>query len=182
MMSQYPRKLTLHGRDQHPYLHEGRLLSNPWKPFKKVPGVYQELLHLRYAIHHDSLTKLPNRRYWDAAAESFLSDGASVFVMDLDGFKQVNDTLGHDAGDALLAATAVHLASLAQSCKGFVARLGGDEFAGVIPSGHDTEVNNLSRICNGTIGIHRYALGESLREAMMDADSVMYATKRKRFG
>jgi diguanylate cyclase (GGDEF)-like protein/PAS domain S-box-containing protein len=82
---------------------------------------------------HDTLTGLPNRRYLDQiladrAAEAGLT-GASVALLhiDLDRFKQINDTLGHIAGDAML----VHAAELLRGNLGpgdFVARVGGDEF------------------------------------------------------
>ena len=82
---------------------------------------------------HDSLTGLPNRRYLDEV----LSDHASKFVesaetaallqIDLDRFKQINDTLGHVAGDAMLVHAADILASTVDAGD-FVARIGGDEF------------------------------------------------------
>jgi diguanylate cyclase (GGDEF)-like protein len=80
---------------------------------------------------HDSLTGLPNRRYLDqilenASASSSGSSGALLHI-DLDRFKQINDTLGHAAGDAML----VHAANVLRSNvreTDFVARIGGDEF------------------------------------------------------
>jgi diguanylate cyclase (GGDEF)-like protein/PAS domain S-box-containing protein len=82
---------------------------------------------------HDTLTGLPNRRYLDQvlaerAAEAALTDASVALLhIDLDRFKQINDTLGHIAGDAML----VHAAELLQRNLGpgdFVARVGGDEF------------------------------------------------------
>jgi diguanylate cyclase (GGDEF)-like protein len=80
---------------------------------------------------HDSLTGLPNRRYLDQILETASADGhgadAALLHIDLDRFKQINDTLGHAAGDAML----VHAANVLKSNvreADFVARIGGDEF------------------------------------------------------
>ncbi len=82
---------------------------------------------------HDSLTRLPNRRYLDDLladhAGRFASEGerAALLQIDLDRFKQINDTLGHAAGDAML----IHAATVLRAATGendFVARVGGDEF------------------------------------------------------
>ncbi|QPC88784.1 EAL domain-containing protein [Mesorhizobium sp. NBSH29] len=79
---------------------------------------------------HDSLTGLPNRRYLDEVLEGFKAtpgEGVALLHMDLDRFKQINDTLGHAAGDAML----VHAANVLRTnvrANDFVARIGGDEF------------------------------------------------------
>lgn len=80
----------------------------------------------------DPLTGLPNRRGLEAVlARSLAQAGpqrvAAVYLLDLDGFKQVNDRLGHDAGDALLVAVARRLRTCVRASD-TVARLGGDEF------------------------------------------------------
>ncbi|HRP78785.1 MAG TPA: EAL domain-containing protein [Aquamicrobium sp.] len=89
--------------------------------------------HIEHSALHDSLTGLPNRRYLDEVlaghAARFVSEGerAGLLQLDLDRFKQVNDTLGHMAGDAML----VHAAGVLRACveeNDFVARVGGDEF------------------------------------------------------
>ncbi|MCR6499587.1 EAL domain-containing protein [Shinella sp. CPCC 101442] len=88
---------------------------------------------IEYTALHDHLTGLPNRRYLDAyiedAAEKAQKTGSRLAVLhiDLDRFKEINDTLGHLAGDQML----VHAASVLRALKGpgdFVARIGGDEF------------------------------------------------------
>ena len=80
---------------------------------------------------HDPLTGLPNRRYLDQVLDNISTSGAdeetALLHIDLDRFKQINDTLGHAAGDAML----VHAANVLKSNVGkadFVARVGGDEF------------------------------------------------------
>jgi diguanylate cyclase (GGDEF)-like protein len=90
----------------------------------------------RYDAMHDPLTDLPNRRALMEAADAALRHDAAqvaLFVIDLDRFKDVNDTLGHMAGDALLCATAERLRK-ALGDDGLVARLGGDEFAVLLPA------------------------------------------------
>jgi diguanylate cyclase (GGDEF)-like protein/PAS domain S-box-containing protein len=82
---------------------------------------------LRYQAGHDDLTGLANRREFTAAMEACPGD-ATVLLIDLNGFKHVNDTYGHAAGDAVLR----HVADLLRDCTGpgdVPARLGGDEFA-----------------------------------------------------
>lgn len=84
---------------------------------------------LEYLAHCDPLTSLPNRNAMHAQIAKEIDKGAcSLLLLDLDGFKDVNDSLGHSAGDHLLAAVAERLRA-AVANKGFVARLGGDEFA-----------------------------------------------------
>ena len=89
---------------------------------------------VRHLAHHDPVTGLPNRVLLRERLESALrrktKDGLNVAVLllDLDMFKEVNDTLGHPAGDALLQAVGRRLSSVVRS-DGVVARLGGDEFA-----------------------------------------------------
>jgi diguanylate cyclase (GGDEF)-like protein/PAS domain S-box-containing protein len=85
---------------------------------------------ISFAATHDSLTRLLNRSALleQAAQGSEQSSRFSVHLLDLDGFKDVNDTLGHDAGDHLLKQVASRLHALAGP-QDLVARLGGDEFA-----------------------------------------------------
>ena len=99
-----------------------------------------QMVHkLRHDAMHDPLTGLPNRAMFNRALSDAVADvrarrspGLTVMIMDLVGFKQVNDTLGHQMGDQLLREVAVRLAaSLAE--EGVAARLGGDEFAVLVP-------------------------------------------------
>lgn len=87
---------------------------------------------------HDALTSLPNRRYlgeWltmSLAVARRRGQQIVVLYFDLDGFKQVNDRLGHEAGDRVLQITATRLRRSVRASD-FVARLGGDEFVAVLP-------------------------------------------------
>jgi diguanylate cyclase (GGDEF)-like protein/PAS domain S-box-containing protein len=86
------------------------------------------------SANHDALTGLPNRTLFQHRLEAALQDAnkngtsVSLLLIDLDDFKDINDTLGHDAGDALLQETARRLSSMVRGCD-TVARIGGDEFA-----------------------------------------------------
>jgi diguanylate cyclase (GGDEF)-like protein len=94
--------------------------------------VYEEL------AYHDDLTGLHNRRYFEQRIHQELSRAArtekdlAIALIDLDGFKQINDVAGHVAGDRVLRFVGCFLASC---CRGFdiVCRIGGDEFAMIIP-------------------------------------------------
>jgi diguanylate cyclase (GGDEF)-like protein len=107
---------------------------------------------LRHEALHDALTGLPNRAHLQrqmgsAFAELAVgrSSGVAAMILDLDGFKQVNDTLGHQHGDLLLVEIAARL-SAAVATDGLVARLGGDEFAILLTDAHDDDcVRTLGR-------------------------------------
>ena len=107
----------------------------------------RQLQHIAYS---DPLTDLPNRRHFDdelrRRVELALRRGGvfTLLLIDLDGFKLINDTLGHDAGDAMLVATAVRMNHAVRAAD-FVARLGGDEFAVILTQTGELEV--IEAIC-----------------------------------
>ncbi|CAL9473758.1 GGDEF domain-containing protein [Streptomyces sp. enrichment culture] len=86
------------------------------------------------AARRDPLSGLPTRAAFERQAERALARGPHVvIVMDLDGFKQLNDTFGHAAGDAAIRTTAASMSDALSDRRGSVAaRLGGDEFAAVV--------------------------------------------------
>ena len=89
---------------------------------------------ITYAAHHDTLTGLANRTLFNLKLEDAITkavhfgETSDLLMIDLEHFKPVNDTFGHDAGDALLRQAASRLKDCVRS-KDTVARLGGDEFA-----------------------------------------------------
>lgn len=85
--------------------------------------------NLEYLSHHDPLTGLPNRRLFMSHLQHAQGQEArlAVLFLDLDEFKQINDTLGHDVGDQLLVEVSLRLAAVMRS-SGILARIGGDEF------------------------------------------------------
>lgn len=98
------------------------------------------ITHLYTLACHDAMTGLPNRTVMQEALTEALADPArhgmaGVFFIDIDGFKQINDRLGHAAGDALIC-------GFAERCRiilgeALLARMGGDEFAALVPGDHD---------------------------------------------
>ncbi len=93
---------------------------------------------LNWVANHDQLTELPNRALFQQQMKSAIANSRThksktvVMLIDVDHFKQVNDSHGHDAGDALLCAIAQRLKSIIGTI-GTVARIGGDEFAVILP-------------------------------------------------
>ena len=106
-----------------------------------------QIAHLAY---HDLLTDLPNRALLRERFEAALQGGrCAVLCLDLDGFKAVNDTLGHAVGDALLRAVAERLRRLLRAGDSTLARLGGDEFAVVIAGERDDAAAVAIRMIKG---------------------------------
>lgn len=105
---------------------------------RRLAGTYTELVtseaQAKHLAFHDTLTGLPNRAYFNKGLEDALEDVRSgrgqiaLMFLDLDRFKQVNDTLGHAAGDALIRELAGHFSATLKPGN-LLARMGGDEFA-----------------------------------------------------
>jgi diguanylate cyclase (GGDEF)-like protein/PAS domain S-box-containing protein len=102
---------------------------------------------LRYHAEHDVLTGLINRRRFEEELERCGSDprgsGGAVVIVDVDHFKFVNDSLGHEAGDAVLRGVASSLRERV-GARGLPARLGGDEFAVLLPGAGEHEARDLA--------------------------------------
>ncbi|MDQ7048915.1 MAG: EAL domain-containing protein [Enterobacterales bacterium] len=159
--------------------------------------------HIYHQAHYDALTNLPNRflaldrlDYQIKEAERGSKLVAVVFL-DLDGFKKINDTLGHEVGDKLLIKAAERLRSVVRG-PDTVARLGGDEF--VILLGGLSAVSNVSAIAEkileclkkvfvidgreliltASAGISVYPSdGATVSELLRNADSAMYHSKER---
>ena len=158
---------------------------------------------LDHLAHHDPLTGLPNRilfrdRLEHAVAQAARSGGrVALLFLDLDRFKQVNDGLGHETGDALLQAVAMRLVHPVRSGD-TVARLGGDEFALILEGVSDPqrvatvaakivagfeeplEVGNHVLYASASIGIALYPDDDTDPDALIrDADTAMYHAKQE---
>lgn len=124
---------------------EQRTLSSSTTEFKQLSDAFNDMrmqvrsrqAHLDHMAHHDSLTHLPNRillrdRLNQAIARSKRDQKiVGLMFLDLDRFKQINDTLGHDIGDKMLQVVAERLKQCVRATD-TVARMGGDEFAIVV--------------------------------------------------
>jgi diguanylate cyclase (GGDEF)-like protein len=153
----------------------------------------------RHAATHDALTGLANRAVLLGAEESREAPGyeRAVLLIDLDGFKKINDTRGHEAGDEVLRMVALRLRDIVRDAD-IIARVGGDEFVvvmsgpRVIGSAQSAAARigtEISRPIEGRFGT--YHVGASiglamaappvpLSELLARADAAMYAQKRGR--
>ncbi|NND91691.1 MAG: EAL domain-containing protein [Granulosicoccus sp.] len=114
---------------------------------------YATTTELSFQANHDSLTSLPNRFALESLLDQTISaslenrdaaETVTLMFLDLDNFKQINDTLGHETGDHVLRMCALRIAESVPA-GGFVARLGGDEFAIVLHSSSAAVVEELAR-------------------------------------
>jgi diguanylate cyclase (GGDEF)-like protein/PAS domain S-box-containing protein len=158
--------------------------------------------HLRHLADHDPLTGLRNRRLFEhdlklqVARSRRYGELATLMVIDLDGFKQVNDRYGHKVGDDTLQAVSRALTRRLRETD-LVARLGGDEFAVLLPHvdapGAAIVADGLTRVmraCSVEVGdtvVHpAVSIGfsaidqdtVSAEQAMVEADRAMYAVKQ----
>jgi diguanylate cyclase (GGDEF)-like protein len=163
-----------------------------------------EKQRFEHLASHDPLTKLANRLQFDICLTKSMNRGdrhnkmTALFFIDLDGFKPINDTLGHDAGDTVLREISERLESSVREMD-TVARLGGDEFGIIIEDIGDK--NQLIAIANkvlkslakpikgiksqpkvtGSIGIAIYPLHAADKEELVKlADTAMYEAKKEK--
>jgi diguanylate cyclase (GGDEF)-like protein/PAS domain S-box-containing protein len=153
-------------------------------------------------VLHDGLTGLPNRTLLRNALQQ-ATDAGQGFVLgiiDLDGFKEVNDRLGHEAGDELLRDVAARLSTSLDGSGTLVARLGGDEFAVLLPTMTLDSAMPIVERLRGAMGLGFEVAGRRLEITMSlglslfpehgqtgasllrRADLAMYAAKRERRG
>ncbi len=163
----------------------------------------QQLAESRLQARTDELTGLTNRRGFTERLAHAQGGGTgaqfAVFILDLDRFKEINDSLGHQIGDRLLRAVGVRIAAELPA-EGLLARLGGDEFA-VLLDGLDAEdatvvaervaavlaapfdVSGMTLHVGTSIGIARYPdHGRQGSEVLRCADLAMYTAKARRAG
>ncbi len=148
---------------------------------------------------HDALTGLLNRGAFNEACSEFFgprnraSDGLGILFIDLDFFKDVNDTMGHDIGDRLLKHVADRFRRVCRK-EDIIARVGGDEFVILCPCTNPTELRSTAErlisetrdrfICNGTeipvsfsVGAHVSTGDENERRALYCSDLALYRAK-----
>lgn len=167
--------------------------------------VYDALATLKKVCHmkmYDGLTKAYNRSYFLEEIQTLLTrknkkEGFCVLLMDLDKFKAINDTFGHQKGDVVLQ----EFAQVIRNCIGsrdIFARLGGDEFAVILPSASEKEAQYVAdNICKNvakisqlpsvklpdeittSIGIYHSDGSENVKEIIGFADLALYEAKRE---
>jgi diguanylate cyclase (GGDEF)-like protein len=156
--------------------------------------------------YRDGLTQLPNRALYNDRLDEALAVAAAqglpvaVLLMDLDHFKDVNDSLGHSIGDLILRAVSSRLELLLKRPTDTVARLGGDEFAILLPGDDAAKAERVAKTIlhalempmtpeghvvdvRASIGIAVYPGHGSERSTLLrHADAAMYAAKRRNLG
>jgi diguanylate cyclase (GGDEF)-like protein len=162
----------------------------------------REAIAKEHQALHDALTGLPNRLLFKDRIEQALQVGArdrtisAVMLIDLDHFKEINDTLGHHAGDRLLEDVAKRLSESLADGESTVARLGGDEFGVLLPTLERPAdamsvahmlltrlrepflIEGLTLEVDGSIGLACFPMhGTSVEQLNQRADIAMYAAK-----
>ncbi len=162
---------------------------------------HQLLQKTEYQAYHDIVTGLPNRFLFEDRLKQTLAHAKrydnhfAVLFLDLDGFKNVNDTLGHDAGDLLLQEVATRLHNLIRESD-TLARMGGDEFAIILDKLSNPDdairiaqdyrqvlqksfhIDGTSLFINGSIGVSVYPTdGQDTTTLVKHADTAMYEAK-----
>lgn len=170
--------------------------------FNDITEFWQKNERIRHLAFHDSLTNLPNRSLFTQRLDQLIGitlrdeRNLAIMFLDLDGFKAVNDTLGHNIGDDLLKIVSQKLLSQIRH-NDTVARLGGDEFVVLLDN-----VVNIAKVANiatqilksihepmdfkgtlvtvsASIGIAIYPFdGQTTAQLMKNADTAMYAAKQ----
>jgi len=169
--------------------------------FSDISTIKQSQDKLDYLAHHDPLTKLPNRLLLGARLEHALQQAqrnehqVAVLFVDLDRFKNINDSLGHTVGDKLLIQAADRLRGLVRA-EDTIARLGGDEFVIVMGEQQDSQgsmllADRITVLMRTPFAIDRHKLhlsasvgiclypqdGNSIDALMKNADAAMYRAK-----
>jgi diguanylate cyclase (GGDEF)-like protein len=166
-------------------------------------GLRQQVRRNKFLAEHDLLTDLPNRalfhRYATTAVATAVADGshAALAIIDLDRFKEINDTLGHHNGDELLTKLARRVAAFTRP-EDAVARLGGDEFGVILCDVDDPEevLRRLRTVIENEVEVSGLPLstessigyvvipddGTDVDELLQRADVAMYVAKAQHAG
>jgi len=148
----------------------------------------------RILARTDELTGLPNRRRLVSEIDTFIDKKGSLLLLDLDGFKPINDLHGHETGDKVLQQVALRF-ERALPAGALLARLGGDEFGVLYEGGHESAVevalalkatlsypfhiNNQEIRLGVSVGV---AENKGERDLLVRADNAMYKAKREGLG
>lgn len=218
-IQRYVKKAALGEDTQIDIQHEEKWFSFNFRAIKNSIGdiiqIVMEIIDITqrkkaeakimYQANYDSLTGIPNRSLALTQLEQTIKESnrnntsVAVLFLDLDNFKNINDTLGHHAGDKVLIQIAQHLKKILRD-KDTLGRLGGDEF--IVFLNDITEIINIQTVCNNiiesfkqpliidglelevgvtiSIGVAIYPIdGENSSELLINADIAMYNAKDK---
>ncbi|ACR13079.1 sensor domain-containing protein [Teredinibacter turnerae] len=181
---------------------ENGLLMRAWGITRDITDQRTHTDRMEYLANHDSLTLLPNRTLLYSTMEQTIANAKNdqlmaLMIIDLDRFKEINDTLGHRAGDSVLQQVGPRLEGEMVELEGLVARLGGDEFAVFLPRvrnahqalvlghrfidslGEPFEIETFRTEVTASIGISMFPdQGRDVSTLMRYADVAMYHAKR----
>ncbi len=173
--------------------------------FEDVTDRYEVEQRLWKLAYMDPLAGIANRTHFQQHFESRIAEAArsvdqfSLILLDLDGFKEVNDTMGHHAGDEVIKAVAARISAIAGN-KAFCARLGGDEFAiltaaKAVGGGKKLaeriltvvrkpiQIGEQQAFVSGSIGIARYPVDATTSSGLLKcADMALYKAKKSGAG
>lgn len=181
-------------------VREMEILSNSLRKLvTSLMKTENALVEIQEVAHHDHLTGLPNRIALDIYLEKTTQkyDALSILFLDLDGFKAVNDTLGHPVGDKLLIQVSSRLKNCIQNDE-LVSRVGGDEFVVILipmenPGEHGRLIGeqmislinepfdidgNMVHIGTSIGGAVWYRKKDNISEVIRRADNALYEVKR----
>jgi diguanylate cyclase (GGDEF)-like protein/PAS domain S-box-containing protein len=184
-------------------LDESGRIVNFVRVFTDISELKASQRQLEALASNDALTALPNRRVFDDRLDHAVrrtartGEGVALLFIDLDGFKRINDTYGHDAGDAVLQTIASRLSSCIRAGDS-LCRLGGDEFAVILEGGEPlVDARRVSEriveACGRTLTIGKLTVhlsasvgiaihgrdGGDARTLLKSADRAMYAAKQE---
>ncbi|AYC30529.1 EAL and GGDEF domain-containing protein [Paenisporosarcina cavernae] len=202
----YQYETSLHNADGEQVLLHITLIPAMFNDtITHIHCIGKDVTHLRkheelmeYMAYHDNLTGLGNQRLFSKTLQQLIDERVpcSVWIVDLDRFKFVNDHLGHEAGDRLLTDTANRIQSLIAEF-GTIYRYGGDEFAILIRDIPDEELTNLAKkigleiakpynlngfhsVVTASLGISKFPIhGSDQHSLVRAADHAMYHAKRQ---
>lgn len=164
--------------------------------------VDSKVKEIQYQVYHDALTGLPNRRLFNDRLEMAIAYSArskkslAIIFLDLDDFKNINDTMGHHIGDIFLKEVAKRVKNCCRE-EDTVSRFGGDEFVIILPDAVTIEdakevadrillvlaepltIDNTDLVASTSIGITQYpADGKDVNTLLKNADMAMYSAKK----
>jgi diguanylate cyclase (GGDEF)-like protein len=168
------------------------------KLIEKIAKMFSYYLELEQLAYRDHLTGSYNRHFLEKYFNEFTHEDGAMFFLDLDGFKEINDSLGHDTGDLILKEVSIRMETIIQqmNLNGAVFRLGGDEFIiNLVGKLSEHEIGNLAesfieRLSSWDFQIKEFDLSVSigiviytneikltLNKLMKKADNALYRAK-----